>query len=126
MKKFVYFLMVGLAFTAFQVSVVEAQGNKKQNLGNPSNVKNPNQQVSDVVTSVGGARGIKVPKAVTSSGPGNLSPGVGVSAGGSQGLSNVDLQNVDGGASTQGAGAWRGSEPSSIDFGHMPTTQRPD
>ena len=30
MKKLVYFLMVGLAFTAYQVAMVEAQGKPKQ------------------------------------------------------------------------------------------------
>ena len=34
MKKLVYFLMVGLAFTALQASVVEAQGNPTQNKDN--------------------------------------------------------------------------------------------
>ena len=41
MKKLVYLLMVGLAFTALQVAMVEAQGKPNQNMGQP------NQQVTD-------------------------------------------------------------------------------
>ena len=35
-KKLVYLLMVGLAFTAYQVAMVEAQGKPNQDMGNPN------------------------------------------------------------------------------------------
>ena len=131
MKNLFYFLMVGLAFTALQASVVEAQGkmNKNMDQGIPNeNLGNPNQNnmaasgtAPALVMDTGSPNKVKKPN--TKWAHEVLTPRDGVTEGEEQGLGNVDLQSMDGGASTQRARPLVDPR-SSIDFGHMPTPSR--